>query len=258
MSTIDYQAIANDPGANVVNQAAFLAALGVGGSIENGFQAGTALSNLVNKVLRQSSVMTAALAQMISDALGVDMLDDGDVAALTVKLKAALLTSAWSSGDGKLTFKSVADAGWVLINDGSIGNAGSGATTRANADTLALYTVLWTNIIDTWAPVSGGRGGSAVDDFNAGKTLTIPKQLGRAIAVAGAGGGLTARVLGQKLGNETHTLTTAELPVGTFVHDGGGNIWPYDTTPQSFNNNGGGAAHDIMNPVSYWNVMLKL
>jgi len=80
-----------------------------------------------------------------------------------------------------------APTGWVLMNDGSIGSATSGATTRANADTSALYTILWTNIVDQWAPVAGGRGGSAAADFAANKALTLPKTLGRALAGYGVG-----------------------------------------------------------------------
>lgn len=117
-------------------------------------------------------------------------------------------TPAWSAGDVKATFKSVADPGWVLMNDGSIGSASSGATTRANADTLAVYTVLWNSVSDTWAPVAGGRGASAAADFAANKAMTLPKVLGRALASAGAGAGLSARVLGQSLGSENAVLVS--------------------------------------------------
>jgi len=122
----------------------------------------------------------------------------------------ALITATWTTGDAKLTLKTTADAGWVLANDGTIGNAASGATTRANADTEALFTLLWNNIIDTWCAVSSGRGASAAADFAANKTIALPKAVGRALAVFGTGSGLTARVLGEILGEETHALTAAE------------------------------------------------
>lgn len=125
-------------------------------------------------------------------------------------LVSAALAPLWSTGDVKATFKTVADPGWVMMNDGSIGNAGSGATTRANADTQALFTLLWNNVNNTWAPVSGGRGTSAAADFAAGKTLTLPKALGRAIAAAGAGSGLTLRALGEILGVEAVALSASE------------------------------------------------
>lgn len=125
-------------------------------------------------------------------------------------------SSGFSTGDTKTTYKTTADTGWVMANDGSIGSATSGATTRANADTQALYTLLWTNISNTYAPVSGGRGGSASADFAANKTLTLPAYLGRALAGAGAGSGLTSRALGQTFGEEGHTLTLGEN--GTHNH----------------------------------------
>lgn len=120
--------------------------------------------------------------------------------------------STASTGDLKPTFKTIADAGWVILDDGTIGNAASGASTRANADTEALFTLLWDNILDTWAPVSTGRGASAAADFAANKTITLPLVLGRALGTAGTGATLTARALGENLGAETHQLTTAELP----------------------------------------------
>lgn len=99
----------------------------------------------------------------------------------------ALLTDAFTTGDVKLTLKTTADATWVLMDDKSIGDASSGATGRANADTEDLYTLIWTNVTDQWAPVVGGRGASAAADFAAHKALALPKTLGRALAGYGTG-----------------------------------------------------------------------
>lgn len=117
----------------------------------------------------------------------------------------------FTTGDIKLTIKTSADAGWVMCNDGTIGNGSSGGTTRANADTVALYTLLWTNVSDTYAPVSTGRGANAAADYAANKTITLTKMLGRSLALSGAGSGLTSRSLGQTVGEETHTPTLAEM-----------------------------------------------
>ena len=169
--------------------------------------------------------------------------------------------NAFTTGDAKLTLKTTADAGWILANDTSIGNAASGATGRANADTSALFTLLWTNIIDTWCPVSTGRGASAAADYAADKTITLPRTLGRALAVSGAGSGLTSRALGEYLGTETITLTDAGLPAGTirtvatgtsYVLGGTGPILTvYDKTAAA-------TAFASMTPDSFWNVMIKL
>lgn len=197
-----------------------------------------------------------------------------------------LLLGGFSTGDAKPTFKTVADTGWVLANDGTIGDASSGGTTRANADTAALFSLLWTNISDTWAPVSGGRGASAAADFAAHKTLALTKVLGRALAIAGGGAGLTARALGQTLGEETHTLAQAELPnvnfpvtdpththtyvtfSGTLGTANGGNNTASGATQApatsaaatgiSVNSGGSGTPFNQMQPTSFVNFMIKL
>ncbi len=115
-------------------------------------------------------------------------------------------TYGFTTGDVKATYKASADTGWVMSNDGSIGNASSGATTRANADTEALFTLLYNNITALVVQDSSGstvsRGVSAAADFAANRRLVIPKALGRAMAVAGAGAGLTSRTLGAVVGHE--------------------------------------------------------
>jgi hypothetical protein len=134
-------------------------------------------------------------------------------------LNVAAGSAAWSAGDAKLTIKNTPDTGWVIANDGTIGSASSGATNRANADTADLYTLLWNNVANTWAPVTGGRGASAAADFAANKAIKLGSVLGRALAIAGAGSGLTSRALGQFLGEEAHALTGAEN--GPHVHGNG-------------------------------------
>lgn len=69
-------------------------------------------------------------------------------------------------------------AGWLLIDGKTIGSAASGATSRANADTLALFTVMWDFsaaavpiYTSTGAPST--RGASAAADFAANKRLAL-------------------------------------------------------------------------------------
>jgi hypothetical protein len=171
------------------------------------------------------------------------------------------------TGNIKIGLVPYQTGGWIRMNDGSIGNVGSGATNRANQDTFQLYKTIWDSVINTWAPVSGGRGATAIADFIAGKTLTLPRLLGRALASAGAGAGLSNRALGQYLGEETHTLTTAELPntLGTGV--GVTNVTPSGAISVIRDNalgsgvlsqSGGGSAHTIMQPTSFQNFFIKL
>lgn len=125
-----------------------------------------------------------------------------------------ITNTAFTTGDTKITLKTTADSGWIMGAAGSIGDGSSSATIRANADTSALFTLLWTNFSDSLAPVSGGRGASAALDFAAHKRITLPDIWGRAIGVVGAGTGLTSRTLGQLVGSETSTLTLSQLPTG--------------------------------------------
>jgi hypothetical protein len=186
-------------------------------------------------------------------------------------------TAYFTTGDVKATYKTTADSGWIMMDDGTIGSATSGATTRANADTEPLYTLLWNNCNNTDCPVSTGRGASAAADFAANKTLNLPLVKGRAFAGAGTGTGLTARRVGQNnVGAETHTLSSSEMPshthsestgsgtggTGTFDHNYDGVASPalQSTTNTSATTGatGGGGSHNNMQPSTFMNLMIKL
>lgn len=122
------------------------------------------------------------------------------------------------TGDVKTNITASFLQGWVHMNDGSIGNVGSLATNRANADTFQLYKTLWDSVIDPFAPVSGGRGASAVADFLANKTLTLPLALGRALSSAGVGAGLTGRFLGQNAGAESTSIALTSANMAAHTH----------------------------------------
>lgn len=177
------------------------------------------------------------------------------------------ITQTARTGDIKTSLLSSAPNGWVAMNDGSIGNVSSGATNRANKDTFQLYKTIWDGVLDAWAPVSTGRGATAQADFIAGKTLTLPRSLGRALAGAGSGSGLTARVLGEYTGEETHTLTIPEMPAHTHtvasgptpnIVPSGGSHPQGDTNLVTSSSTGGGGAHNNMEPTSFFNVFIKL
>lgn len=199
MPTNDFKPFATAPGANVKSQAQYIAAA----ERTAGMATGIAESALFNKVWRQSNFVTAAIMEHVTALLGTDSLDDGDLAVATARIAAAF-GAGFSTGDVKPTYKAVADAGWVLMDDGTIGNGASGATTRANADTVALFTLLWNNTIDANCAVSGGRGANAAADYAANKTIALPKMKGRALAAAGTGAGLSARALAKAAGVEGH------------------------------------------------------
>lgn len=184
-------------------------------------------------------------------------------------LRIQVNTNIVPTGSAFLTFASTAPDGWVMMDDGTIGSSSSGGTTRADADTFELYKLLWDNVSDTYAAVSSGRDASAIIDFNANKTITLPRQLGRALSVSGAGTSLTSRALGEYLGAETHTLTQAELPSYNLTiptYDGSSGTGAGRLTESSNGNvnsnvyaiGGSDDPHNIMQPASFWNVMIKL
>jgi hypothetical protein len=139
---------------------------------------------LTNKTLTSPTVNTPSIN---TGVLTTSTVAADPSASLGVASKQYVDAHGFSTGDVKLTLKTTADTGWVLMNDGTIGSASSGATTRANTDTSDLYTLIWTNVTDQWAPVTGGRGASAAADFAANKPLALPKTLGRALAGYGVG-----------------------------------------------------------------------
>jgi hypothetical protein len=78
--------------------------------------------------------------------------------------------------------------GWIPLNDGTIGNSSSGASTRAKPDTWLLYKLIWEGttaancgLFDNLG-VSTSKGGSALSDWNANKSIRLPHNLGRVVA----------------------------------------------------------------------------
>lgn len=212
--------------------------------------------------------LRAALSSAVADILTPTV--QSDLLTAFTNLVNSVATQFFTTGDVKATFKTAADTGWVMMNDGSIGSASSGATTRANADTETLYTLLWNNVSNTYAPVSTGRGASAAADFAANKTLTLPRALGRGLWGSGAGSGLTSRALGEWSGAETETPTIAKtashghtFPNSVAYERGSSGIgtWAAGTNYDrgiAMNNTGSGTALSILPPALAVNFMIKL
>lgn len=290
----DFLAYATAGGANVVDQATYAASA----YVTAGRGSGILPSNVYNKIARQGNWGTAALGQFIVNTLAQDVLDNGDLTAFVAQLTSAIQTAALqpaTTGDAKLTLKNAADSGWLLMNDGTIGNASSGAG-YANVAAQALFTLIWNNVTNTYAPLysSAGapvaRGGSAAADWAANCRMALTQQLGRALCIAGTGAGLTARALGLTLGEETHLLTTPEIPTHshavTLTDPGHAHTVPLGYSvgscgsgpfsveqptganvatssvatgiSVSIGNTGGGGSHNNMQPSAFWNIMIKL
>jgi hypothetical protein len=162
----------------------------------------------------------------LTDADGNEIFDESGITAIGASAAAASggsvsTESTFDTGDMMWTLGSGARDGWVRANGRSIGNSASGATERANSDTSALFTFLWTYVSDTWAPVSGGRGASAAADFAANKRITIPSMQGRVPAGADDMGATAAGVLsgkttvGESTGAETTVIASSAMPSHT-------------------------------------------
>lgn len=208
----------------------------------------------------------------------------------------ASMLGLFSTGDVKWTLAASPPAGWILCNNGgTIGNAASGASIRANADTQALFELVWNNVAQVDAPItSGSRGASATIDFNNNKQLQLPFLAGRSpMGAGGSVGGLSSRNLGRLYGEESHTLAAAEIPSITSTVSVSGSLSGSTVTTNlstsnnstgggtftcggavgstsllvnvsgtlaggSSSNNTGGGAHNTIHPVVALNPMVKL
>lgn len=120
-------------------------------------------------------------------------------------------------GDGKWRCQAGTHTGFVRANGRTIGNATSGGSERANADTATLYDFLWTNCANAQCPVSTGRGGSAAADFAANKTIQLPDARGRSLSMFDDGGNSAANVSQVSPTITTNGTTTATVSSATGV-----------------------------------------
>jgi hypothetical protein len=113
-------------------------------------------------------------------------------------------------------------AGFIRANGRTFGSASSGATERANADCLPLYSYLWSNFSDAECAVSGGRGGTSLADFNANKPMATYTMRGRAAYGLDDMGGAAAGVITgattiTAVGAQSQTVAQANLPNVTWT-----------------------------------------
>jgi hypothetical protein len=141
----------------------------------------------------------------------------------------AVISSA-HTGDIKQTFRTMYDINYVAANDGTIGSASSNASTRANADTWPLYSVIWnqvTNVNPLFAPIiaSDGTiasvGTSAYEDFVANKQVTLGRILGQVLA-----GTIPFYPAAVAITNNTATPSVFTLGSGTVISKGLGHCVP--------------------------------
>lgn len=135
-----------------------------------------------------------------------------------------VVLQGYKSGDIKFGFEASSPSGWLLMAGGTIGNASSGATVRANADTETLFIYLWTNLANSEAAVSSGRGVSAAADYAANKTITLPDMrqkfpLIKAASGTGATMGSTGGSIDHNHTGPSHTHSTPSAAIALPAHE---------------------------------------
>ena len=170
------------------------------------WNASHATSMASGNVIGRQTAGAGAFEELPLSAFMASLLNTADLNTL------AGILGLFQTGDVKFSLSGTAIAGWIVYTGSfTIGSANSGAASKSNAY-YNLFQVIWNNVADAYCPVIGGRGGSAIADWNANKSITLPQFGGRCINSAGATGGATARNIGQFGGAETFALTTNELP----------------------------------------------
>lgn len=152
------------------------------------------------------------------------------------------------TGDIKYSVASSAQHGWVLMNDGLIGSASSGANGRAASDTFPLFNLLWA-MDSTYVPMydsSGNlqaRGGSSVADYESNYSITLPKTLGNALATAAPSV------------SAAQTFTTAGGAGATILTLTSGNAASFGTgSPVHLTNSGGSLPTGLVSGTVYYSV----
>lgn len=143
------------------------------------------------------------------------------------------------TGDFKFRQAAAANTGWIAGDGSTIGNVGSGAT-RANLDTLALFTLWWTDYSNAQLPIltsAGGastRGASAAADWAALKRLTVFDVRGRFARAAGTINSVTianGTVYSDTFKQHTHsnTMVIGNNSGPTVTNLGPGSSWTVDS-----------------------------
>lgn len=146
-------------------------------------------------------------------------------AYITDVVSGIIPTTGFQTGDRKPSWNPNAGAGWILEQNGTIGNTLSGASILADPTAQALFEMFWTVYGDSTCPVlPGGRGASANADWLADKTIGLPNVDGTAIVNYA-----NTYVAGTTFGVNEVTLDANQMPAHT--HDIGFSTWDYLANP---------------------------
>ncbi|VVE69240.1 hypothetical protein PPN31119_03219 [Pandoraea pnomenusa] len=179
-NTNDFLPFAVGSSANVISQSDYAALTAL---LANGFQAGTAISAQLNKVWRQSSIMSAMLAQFIVNNSGQDAIDDGTTATLLQNFASGLRAALASQSLGASSITPIPSATTLTASSAGkqhVFNAGVPATLPA-ASSFSAGQVISFQSLSAGASVvragtdviTTGNGTPTSITLNAGDTLTL-------------------------------------------------------------------------------------
>lgn len=161
--TNDYKAFANGVGANALTPSAWAALTTL---LNNGFQTGNANSSQFNTLLRQVSVIAAAVAQLVANA-GINAVDDGSITTNNYAITAAINPGMQFAGTVGGTSDAITATfpvpptsytplnGWTCWARATAANTTTTPTFTPNSGTLAAKTI-----------VKGANGALAAGDIS--------------------------------------------------------------------------------------------
>ncbi len=159
--------------------------------------------------------------------------------------------------------------GWLILLDitQTLGKTSASLASTFGLQYKNLYILWWTIYPQTECIVNGGRGATAIADFNADKRMTIPQHIiGAVFASAGVPlAPLIGQLVGAFVGEPTHQLTIPELPAHTHtipapvpnIVSGGANAGSVFGTTNS-GATGADMPHNNMQPTVYKYLFVKL
>ena len=200
------------------------------------------------------------------------------------------------TGDIRTSLNDYTPPDWIFMNDGTIGNATSGADNiRPDNGLWPLFNLIWNKFVSsptyikiyTSTGVLTTFGASAYADYNASKRLSLTKAAGRVFAnigapsvsdnlyvIPGASNLGQSWGIGETTGAEQHTQSLSELASHTHttqtrvapnVGSGAtnlpfviGNATNILTDAVFIDSSGGGSAFPVINPVTFMYVFIHV
>lgn len=204
----------------------------------------TPANNSVSTATIQDGAVTAA--KMAPDSVSTGNVIDASITLVklnsdvTSYIAAQIAASTEPIGSIKLWGSASIPTGWLALDGASL--------------LRATYSTLFGVLGTTWGSADGTH-------------FTLPDLRGRAPIGVGTGSGLSARALAATGGEETHLLTTPEMPAHTHAntfagHSTTGGSTGYSeaapTTPSlNTGSTGGGGAHNNMQPFAAINFIVR-